>query len=138
MSAGFRSRWLGWTPESSEMPPTLQPTEPTKAPFVGFGGSHPTRILKPALPTCPPCGGPVEDPGDVLCGACFAARRSQGKVLAFDPDRHGRTEARLAGRACGTCGAASWRVNARGDATCQTCARRRAGIDEKSAREARP
>jgi hypothetical protein len=139
VSAGFRSRWLGWTPKSSEMTPTPTPTKPTEAPFGSFGGSHPTRILKPAPPTCPSCGGPVEeDPGDVLCGACYAARRGPGEVLAFDPDRRSRTLARLADRPCPDCQAVTWHVNGRGDATCQTCARRRAGFDEMSAREARP
>lgn len=121
MSAGFRSRWLGWTPESSGIPPTPPPTEPTKAPFVGFVGSHPTRILKTAPPACTSCGATVADPQDVLCAACYQARRGPGRVLAFDPDRRRRTEARLAGRACGTCGATSWRVNGRGDATCRGC-----------------
>ncbi len=72
-------------------------------------------------PLCPACGAPVDDPEAVLCGACYAARRGPGRVLAFDPDRRRRTEARLAGRACGTCGATSWRVNGRGDATCRGC-----------------
>lgn len=121
MSAGFRSRWLGWTPRSSEMPPAPTPTKPTEAPFVGFGGSHPTRILKAAPPACPSCGAPVDDPEAVLCGACYVARRVPGRILAFDPDRRRRTEARLAGHTCGTCGGTSWWVNARGDATCRGC-----------------
>lgn len=73
------------------------------------------------LPACTACGSPVDDPGDALCGACYAARRGPGRVLTFDPDRRRRTLARLAGRPCGTCGAVAWRVNARGDATCRGC-----------------
>jgi len=72
-------------------------------------------------PRCTSCGAPVDDPEAVLCARCYAARRSHGRVLPFDPDRRRRTEARLAGRACGTCGAVAWRVNARGDATCRGC-----------------
>lgn len=72
-------------------------------------------------PLCPACGTPVADPQDVLCAACYQARRGPGRVLAFDPDRRRRALARLAGRPCGTCGAVAWRVNARGDATCRGC-----------------
>lgn len=100
---------------------------------------RPARLLPPALaeairakrrevltllecsPLCPACGAPVDDPEAVICGACYQARRGPGRVLAFDPDRRRRTEARLAGRACGTCAGAAWRVNARGDATCGRC-----------------
>lgn len=138
MSAGFRSRWLGWTPGSSEITPTPPPTKPTKEAIVGFVGARPARILKTAAPLCPSCGAPVDDSGDVICGSCYAARRGPGEVLAFDPDRRSRTLARLADRPCPDCQAVTWHVNGRGDATCQTCARRRAGFDEMSAREARP
>lgn len=74
-----------------------------------------------APPSCTSCGATVADPQDVLCAACYQARRGPGRVLAFDPDRRWRTEARLAGRACGTCAGTAWRVNARGDATCGRC-----------------
>lgn len=72
-------------------------------------------------PPCPSCGAPVDAPESVLCGPCYAARRGPGRVLPFDPDRRRRTEARLAARPCGTCGAVAWRVSGRGDATCGRC-----------------
>ena len=81
---------------------------------------------------CVACNAPLPDPGDVLCARCYAARRGPGRVLAFDPDRRRRTEARLAGRACGTCGAVAWRVNGRGDAACRGC------FPESSSSPARP
>jgi hypothetical protein len=83
-------------------------------------------------PRCTSCGAPVDDPEAVLCGSCYQARRSHGRVLPFDPDRRRRTEARLAGRPCGTCGATSWRVNGRGDAACRGC------FPESSSSPARP
>lgn len=126
MSAGFRSRWLGWTPEIPEVPPTPPPTEPTKAPFVGFVGALPTRVLKNHAPSCTSCASPVADPQDVLCQPCYLARRSTGRVLAFDPDRRRRTEARLAGRRCPSCGGSWWRVLPNGDAECEPCRRTRA------------
>jgi hypothetical protein len=127
VSAGFRSRWLGWTPEFSEIPPTPPPTEPTKAPFVGFVSASPTRVLKTQAPSCFRCASPVAAPQDLLCGPCYAERRAPGRVLAFDPDRRRRTEARLADRPCPDCQTIDWYVSRRGDATCRTCARRRAG-----------
>jgi hypothetical protein len=79
MSAGFRSRWLDWTPEYSEIPPTPPPTKPTKETFVGSVGAHPTRILKiqapsadPALVVCYVCRGSDfwQGSGAVVCRRC--------------------------------------------------------------------
>lgn len=79
----------------------------------------------PPAPLCPPCGAPVDDPGDVLCGACYTARRAPGRLLRFDPERRRRAEERLSGRACGSCGATDWHVSGRGDAFCVPCERKR-------------
>lgn len=47
-----------------------------------------------------------------------------GRVLRFDPARRRRTEQRLTGRPCATCGSVAWTVTARGDAYCGPCASR--------------
>lgn len=78
-------------------------------------------------PTCYGCNAPIFIESDLLCPTCYQARRGPGKVLPFDPDRRGRTLARLAGCPCPECQTVAWHVNANGDATCQTCARTRAG-----------
>lgn len=77
--------------------------------------------------TCYRCGGRLSAETDLLCCACYAARREPGRVLAFDPDRRRRTALRLAGHRCRDCHTADWHTTARGDATCQTCALRRVG-----------
>jgi uncharacterized Zn finger protein (UPF0148 family) len=78
-------------------------------------------------PTCYVCNAPLFIESDLLCPTCYQARRAPGRVIPFDPGRRSRTLARLAGRPCPDCQTVAWHVNARGDATCQTCARRRAG-----------
>ncbi len=82
--------------------------------------------VEPAA-TCTSCNSPLFIEADLLCPTCYQARRGPGKVLPFDPDRRGRTLARLAGCPCPECQTVAWHVNANGDATCQTCARTRAG-----------
>lgn len=80
---------------------------------------------EPAAPACTSCSSPVADPNDVLCPACYQLRRGPGRVLRFDPDRRRRTALRLADRPCRDCHTTSWHVTPRGDASCQTCARKR-------------
>ncbi|MBP7675751.1 MAG: hypothetical protein KBB14_05465 [Thermoanaerobaculia bacterium] len=82
--------------------------------------------LEPA-PACTSCNSPLFLPADILCPTCYQARRAPGRVLPFDPGRRARTLDRLAAHPCPDCQKVAWHVNARGDATCQTCARRRAG-----------
>lgn len=87
------------------------------------------RLLRAGAPephACTGCASPVTEAEDLLCPACYAERRGPGRLLRFDPDRRRRTEQRLAGRPCPDCQTADWYVSPRGDATCQTCARRRA------------
>lgn len=92
------------------------------------------RELRAGTPAAPPakaaactaCGVFLFLENDLLCPACYAARRAPGRLLPFDPGRRTRTLARLAGRPCPDCQTVAWHVNARGDATCQTCARGRA------------
>lgn len=81
----------------------------------------------PEPPACTSCGVILFIEADVLCPTCYQARRGPGQLLPFDPDRRRRTEQRLAGRPCPDCQTTDWYVSPRGDATCQTCARRRAG-----------
>ncbi len=78
-------------------------------------------------PTCTSCNAPLFVESDILCPTCYQARRAPGRLLPFDRARRDRTLARLAGNPCPDCQTVAWHVNARGDATCQTCARRRAG-----------
>lgn len=118
MSAGFRSRWLDWTPESSETP---------LSPAVGRVDAPVARVLTFHSPACPSCGAAVA-PDVVLCGPCYEARRAPGRVLPFDPGRRLRTIARLSGRACDGCGAIDWQVTPRGDSFCRPCARSRAAL----------
>ena len=79
------------------------------------------------VPACYHCHASLSDPGDLLCPPCYASRRAPGRVLPFDPDRRSRTLARLADRPCPDCHTTDWYVSPRGDATCQACARSRAG-----------
>lgn len=81
--------------------------------------------LLTAPPACTSCASPIADPNDVLCQACYLARRGPGRVLRFDPDRRRRTVRRLVDRACRDCHTTSWHVTPRGDAICQTCDRKR-------------
>jgi uncharacterized Zn finger protein (UPF0148 family) len=81
-------------------------------------------------PLCTSCNSPLFIESDILCPACYQARRAPGRVLPFDPARRTRTLARLAGYPCPDCETVAWHVNARGDATCQTCARRRAATTD--------
>lgn len=80
MSAGFRSRWLDWTPEETpghlEAPP---PCEPTKPRSVGPLGSRPPRVSRipvpseaPAPPVCFSCWGSDfwQGSGAVVCRRC--------------------------------------------------------------------
>jgi len=85
----------------------------------------PELIAALASPLCTSCQSPLFIESDILCPACYQARRAPGRVLPFDPARRTRTLARLAGYPCPDCQTVAWHVNARGDATCQTCARRR-------------
>ena len=78
-------------------------------------------------PTCTACNAPLFVESDILCPTCYQARRAPGRLLPFDRARRDRTLARLTGNPCPDCQTVAWHVNARGDATCQTCARRRAG-----------
>lgn len=142
MSApAFRSRWAGWDPAAPpifpDKSPQSEPAEPPEPGFEGFAGAIPVRIPGNRGPSgdldreaCTRCGSPLADPGDVLCGACYASRRGPRAVLTFDPRRRLRTIAWLSGRQCGDCGAIDWYVTHRGDATCRTCARGRGAITE--------
>jgi len=142
MSApAFRSRWADWNPGT---PPSFpgelsetEPAKPAKPGFEGFEGSTPgsvpgnhpfSRTLE--VGGCTSCGSSLSGPGDVLCGPCYVSIRGSGVVLTFDPRRRLRTISRLTGRPCGDCGAIDWNVNARGDATCRTCARGRGAAKE--------
>lgn len=82
-----------------------------------------------APPACTACGAVLFMETDIICPGCYAKRRPSrpGSVVPFDPGRRLRSIARLSGRVCGDCGSVDWYVNPRGDATCRTCARRRAG-----------
>lgn len=137
----FRSRWAEWNPGAPPaFPGRLSETEPAKPPkpsSEGFEGAIPESVPGNRPPSgalegegCTSCGSPLSDPGDVLCGGCFASRRGPGRLLTFDPRRRFRTFARLSGHPCGDCGAIDWHVNPRGDATCRTCARQRAATTE--------
>lgn len=86
-----------------------------------------TPLTPDEIPTCYLCGVVLFLDSDLLCPTCYQARRAPGRVLPFDPDRRRRTLARLDGRPCPDCQTVAWHVNVAGDATCQTCARRRAG-----------
>ena len=57
----------------------------------------------------------------LFCPPCWDRRRERGRLLAFDPDRRRRAEARLLGRVCSACGGSSWTLNDRGDSWCATC-----------------
>ena len=74
------------------------------------------------LPTCTNCPAPVTDPNDLLCQACYQARRGPGTVLSFEPSRRARAERGRLGRLCPDCQTVSWYVTSRGDTTCRTCA----------------
>ena len=87
-------------------------------------GAVPAPVVEAAA--CTSCGVVLFLEQDLLCPACYAARRGPGRLLPFDPGRRPRALARLAGRPCPDCLTVAWRVNVRGDATCQTCARGRA------------
>lgn len=122
----FRSRWTDWTPGD---PPETEPAKPSKPVSGGFEGAIPgtspeMRPLSVQLEGdgCTVCGSPLSDPGNLLCGGCYASRRGPGRVLTFDPARRLRSIARLSARPCGSCGRVDWHVNPRGDATCRTCA----------------
>lgn len=124
----FRSRWAEWNPSFPGKPPEIEPAKPAKPGFEGFEGAIPESAPGNRAPSgegCTLCGSPLSDPGDVLCGGCYASRRGPGIVLTFDPGRRLRTIARLSGRPCGDCGTIAWGVTPRGDATCRTCARGR-------------
>lgn len=85
--------------------------------------------VEPAA-TCTSCNAPLFIESDLLCPACYRARRGPGRVLPFDPERRRRTLTRLAGYPCPDCETVEWHVNARGDATCRTCAQRRAATTD--------
>ena len=90
----------------------------------------PELVAALASPTCTACNAPLFIETDVLCPTCYQARRGPGRVLPFDPGRRARTLDRLAGHPCPDCQTVAWHVNAGGDATCQTCARRRAATTD--------
>jgi len=79
---------------------------------------------------CYRCGTPVAGAQDLLCQPCYQSRRGTGRVLPFDPGRRRRTEARLAGARCQTCGGSWWRVHPNGDAECEPCRRGRAATTD--------
>ena len=126
----FRSRWTDWTP--GRFPgdtPETEPAKPSKQVSGGFEGAIPGTSPESRPPSvqlegdgCTRCGSPLSDPGDLLCGGCYASRRGPARVLTFGPARRLRTIARLSARPCGNCGRVDWYVNPRGDATCRTCA----------------
>ena len=91
-------------------------------------GSTPEPLA--ASPACTSCQRPLFIETDILCPACYQARRAPGRVLPFDPGRRARTLDRLAGHPCPDCQTVAWHVSAGGDATCQTCARRRAATTD--------
>lgn len=66
MSAGFRSRWLEWTPDAPPVllgpPPVRAPSKPTKAPSVGFVGASSSRIRRNQAP--------AEAPAPLVCYVC--------------------------------------------------------------------
>ncbi len=66
MSAGFRSRWLEWTPDAPPdppgPPPPHTPTKPTKALSVGFVGALPRLMPTNRMP--------AEDPAPLVCYTC--------------------------------------------------------------------
>lgn len=83
-----------------------------------------------ASPGCTSCAGPVADAQDLLCPACYHARRAPGRLLPFDPARRRRTEQRLAHRRCETCRGSWWRVLPNGDSECEQCRRSRTATTE--------
>ncbi len=137
----FRSRWAGWDPAAPpRFPGTLPETEPAKPPkpgFEGFAGAIPVRIPgNHASPEdlegdgCTSCGSRLFIETDLLCPACYQARRSPGRVIPFDPARRVRAEARLATRQCHDCGGSWWRLHQNGDSECESCWRTRAVTTE--------
>jgi hypothetical protein len=99
----FRSRWLpAPSPAGGQKVLGEEPAKPAKPGFEGFEGAEVARVPSPT---------------------------ASGRLLPFDPERHGRTAARLATARCSTCGFGFWRVSARGDASCYACELRAAGLE---------
>lgn len=110
--------------DASAVPEDASPAHHPASDAVADAVSLAVRLLARqagVLPACTSCSASVDDPGDILCRACYASRRGPGRVLVFDPERRRRSGAHLARRTCTSCGATDWRVTPRGDATCRRC-----------------